>query len=248
MIRFAEVMPGVLRGGEPSVEDLVILKNVWGVKRILSLDDDVGFKIHSMCEKLDIEQIIFPTAHAPSVKQQVINLKNNIVSLFSVRPIYVHCFHGSDRTGLAIALFRISNGWSPVDALKEADSFNFGAKVSNEIKNIFTEAILDAYDSNNTDDIVSKERNDFDTTPEVNSARNSFDSGIPPEENETMLTDDSSINKIRKRRQKLRKALLEDMNNAMAGVGGYENNNPVLRGLGPIEPFGIYPFGYSMIY
>src|SRR5262249_12221947 len=36
------------------------------------------------------------------------------------RPIYVHCRHGKDRTGLVIGLFRVLNeGWAPEDAYAE---------------------------------------------------------------------------------------------------------------------------------
>lgn len=36
---------------------------------------------------------------------------------------------------------------------------------------------------------------------------------------------------------------MEDMNELMANVGLNQNSSPILRGIGPIEPCGVLPFG-----
>lgn len=250
--------PSVLRGGSPSAEELRILKDVWGVRRIISLDQDVGFSINPECEKLGIDHIIIPISHESETKtkKQISNLKEKIVELFSIRPLYIHCVHGRDRTGLAVALWQIANGMSPDEALAEANSFEFGNGLSSRNKKNYTDAMFD--DFNSTTDIVNQERQSHDSPSVTNDSRHSFDPGTPVgNDNRTDLIDSMlSDDKKRHKRQKLRRSILQnvnqdvtpDINDNMAGVGGYENNNPVLRGLGPIEPFGIYPFGYSMIY
>lgn len=43
------------------------------------------------------------------------------------KPILIHCYHGSDRTGLIIALYRlINNKWSKQDAMFELKQKKFG--------------------------------------------------------------------------------------------------------------------------
>lgn len=245
--------PQILRGGKPTADELLILRDVWGVVRVVSLDQDIGFEIHSICESLGLEHIIFPIFHSISKSQQIINLKSDIINLFSNQPVYVHCIHGRDRTGLAIALWRVANGSSPEKALEEANRFGFGDGLSTKIKNEFINAI-ELISAPLSSDIVNMERQTHDSPSVTNDSRHSFDSGIPIEINNPTdhVPDMSSIDdmskKTRKRKQKLRRNILRDVNENMGQVGGYENNNPILRGLGPIEPFGIYPFGYSMIY
>lgn len=249
-VRFSEVIPGeIFRGGDPSPEDLRTLKYIWGLKRVVSLDLDCGFRINNICDQLNIEHIILPILHFRS-SDQVKQLKDQISDLLSVRPVYLHCIHGRDRTGLAIALFRIANGWSAANALVEAKRFGFPEGLTPPEANLFIKTIMDEDNGQPKQDVVSTERAGLDNPSVQNSARHSFDPVVPiedhPEGQDSQYADDSSHK--RKKRQQAFRTILLDQNSAMADVGGYENNNPVLRGLGPIEPFGIYPFGYSMIY
>ena len=42
-------------------------------------------------------------------------------------PLLVHCLHGSDRTGVVIAMYRIINqGWSKQQAIDELENGGFG--------------------------------------------------------------------------------------------------------------------------
>ncbi len=42
------------------------------------------------------------------------------------RPVYVNCFHGSDRTGLLLAIYRMAReGWSAAKAYKEMRGCGF---------------------------------------------------------------------------------------------------------------------------
>jgi len=42
------------------------------------------------------------------------------------KPVFVHCGHGKDRTGIVIAAYRIKiNGWSPEQAYKEMNKYGF---------------------------------------------------------------------------------------------------------------------------
>lgn len=252
MRRFQQVAPGILRGGAPDQKDLQLLKDVWNVKRIISLDAGVANKISESCKKLGIEHIVIPI-ESDTITTSINYLKRNIKSLLSTNtPVYIHCFHGKDRTGLAIALWRVANGWSCDAALREARSFGFGIGVSPRIKNIYIAAICgaDISDTNDTSDIVTQVRDSLESGPGIGAmdSRHSFSNNAPAHEqysdyHDAYSLDISQVNDRKIRRSKLRQLLLEDYNNSMAQVGVYDNCNPVLRGLGPVAPCGVLPYG-----
>jgi protein tyrosine/serine phosphatase len=44
-----------------------------------------------------------------------------------LQPVFVHCEHGSDRTGVCIASYRIAvQGWSKADAAREMTAGGYG--------------------------------------------------------------------------------------------------------------------------
>ncbi len=50
----------------------------------------------------------------------------NLLDTESARPIFVHCYHGSDRTGLLIAMYRLSRqSWTFKEAYKEMRKYGF---------------------------------------------------------------------------------------------------------------------------
>ena len=65
------------------------------------------------------------TAWNPESKDIVRFLK--IVSDSNSVPVFVHCQHGADRTGLMCAIYRIAvQGWSKDEAIKEMTEGDFG--------------------------------------------------------------------------------------------------------------------------
>ena len=146
--RFDNVSDQIFRGGKPSPTDLQILSDVYDIKRIISLDGKIGSEIAPLVKALGMEHIIIPIAGSES--EPLINfLKDSIATLLEKQPVYIHCRHGKDRTGMAIAIYRIqSEGWSPDKALKEAKMFDFGEGLSPETEELYTSAI---YDESETD-------------------------------------------------------------------------------------------------
>jgi hypothetical protein len=150
--RFSQVADGVYRGGRPSNRDLQILSDVYGVKRIISLDGDIGAEISSTCQQLGIDHVIIPIG-GPESLEMVEFLKENIIALLELQPAYIHCKHGKDRTGMAVALYRIkAEGWDPTDALNEALSFDFGEGVDPETKSFYRGAFMGNEDVNESRD------------------------------------------------------------------------------------------------
>ena len=82
----------------------------------------LGFKyVHLRCR-----------AWLPSAKKIASFLK--VVEDPANRPVFVHCWHGSDRTGLAIASYRIMvQGWNLDDAVDELHAFGFHHRVFPQI-------------------------------------------------------------------------------------------------------------------
>lgn len=150
-VRFNHVSDKIFRGGEPSVRDLEILSDVFNIKRVISLDGTIGNKIHPICEKLGIDHIIIPIG-GKETSSMIDFLKNNIQELFENQPLYVHCRHGKDRTGMAVALYRTNvEKWEPQEALQEALSLDFGSGIDKETKDLYQSSFY-SQDSNNLED------------------------------------------------------------------------------------------------
>ena len=140
--RYSKVSQEIYRGGEPSEDDLRLMSDVYGMKTIVSLDGNIGGAIAPTVQNLGMEHIVIPIggrASAPLIDY----LKRNIASILSSKqPVYVHCRHGSDRTGMAVALHRMQNeGWDVDSALKEAKTFNFGDKLDPDTEKLYREAV-----------------------------------------------------------------------------------------------------------
>lgn len=162
--RFRKVNNKLYRGSAPSVRDLVILKQKYGIKKIVSLDLFSGNKIHQATQTLDIKHIILPIEIGKN-KTLIKFLRQNLYKLLMTDgPTFIHCAQGKDRTGLVIALFRCKyQGWSCGKALKEAKSLGFGVGIPAEIINLYMKLIKKACGCKNEDvnqayDIVSNQR------------------------------------------------------------------------------------------
>ncbi len=119
---FYRVDTGVYRANQPSATDFVLLER-YGIKEILNLrnwhsDDDeakgTALKLHRLktrASKIDEEDIV-------KALRIIKNRKG---------PILIHCWHGSDRTGAVIAMYRlVFQGWSKENAIKEMTEEGFG--------------------------------------------------------------------------------------------------------------------------
>jgi tyrosine-protein phosphatase SIW14 len=159
--RFSKVTNGLYRGGCPSALDLVKLKSM-GIKKIVSLDDKCGNSIDSVCEELGLQHIIWGLGDGKDPK--VAALKKRIIpTLTHDGPTYIHCFHGKDRTGMAVAMYRIYTGWSVKKALEEAAKFGMGTHLSPNVTRSYYDAVKEFVnelenDKNSAIDAVSLTR------------------------------------------------------------------------------------------
>jgi len=119
----AEVAPGLFRGGQPSAEGVAWLKSM-GIKTVLNLRHHHGDSEKQQVESVGLryERIPLESSDAPRPEQVARFLA--IVRDPALRPIYVHCQHGVDRTGAMMAVYRMEDeGWSNADAYAEMLSF-----------------------------------------------------------------------------------------------------------------------------
>jgi hypothetical protein len=118
MANFLKVTDGIYRGGHPDDSGLDYLKKL-GIKT--DLDLEIGDFIESMPADITAEQqgaesrgltfINTPmSAYEPALSTRFDDQMNKILGILqdpASKPIYVHCKHGQDRTGLVIGLERV---------------------------------------------------------------------------------------------------------------------------------------------
>jgi len=118
---FKQVKSGLWRGGQPTEDrDWKPLKDL-GISRIVKLNSESeGSDIGATA--IGIEVCYYPIPLA----DQIIFRPNKLEVMHAIQAIdlnigtFVHCTHGVDRTGLAIACFRRwCDGWSKDAAWKE---------------------------------------------------------------------------------------------------------------------------------
>ena len=119
---FAMISDALCRGAQPTAEGFSQLQQL-GIKTVVNLRQfhsdrwkmkGLNFKyIHIRCK-----------AWRPEEEDVVKFLR--IVTDPAMQPVFVHCQHGADRTGMMVAAYRIAiQGWTPDNALVELPRFGF---------------------------------------------------------------------------------------------------------------------------
>lgn len=124
---FHMVEPYLYRGGQPVKEGFMALKDL-GVKTVLCLR--WGKKVIA-AEKASVESfgmvfISMPLNYWNLPKPETIDNFLELIDNSEHHPVYVHCLHGSDRTGILIAIFRMfRQGWSFNQSYDEMRKYGF---------------------------------------------------------------------------------------------------------------------------
>lgn len=141
MENFIEVRPGLYRGGHPDAASLDHLKSL-GVTRIVNLEigdflEAFPWQISAELEQASargITELRFPmSAFEPALSDRFDRQMDQIVAILksasATQPVYVHCKHGQDRTGLVMGLDRVVNeSWKPQIAHDEMVKIGFHTK------------------------------------------------------------------------------------------------------------------------
>jgi tyrosine-protein phosphatase SIW14 len=121
---FGEVTPNFYRGGQPTREALVALKKK-DIQVVIDLRGRASKDEEAEATKLGMTYISIPS-HCPFPKDKPWAKFLKTMEENSGKKVFVHCRLGDDRTGLAVATYRIAEeGWSADEALKEIKSFGF---------------------------------------------------------------------------------------------------------------------------
>ena len=121
LLNFAEVSPTLYRGAQPTREGFARLKGM-GVKTVI----DLRGKSH----RDDLEGIGLKYVHIPmrsgKVEQERLVEFLRVVRDPANEPVFVHGRLGADRTGCAVAVYRMAEqGWDLRDAEAELPRFHF---------------------------------------------------------------------------------------------------------------------------
>ena len=121
---FAQVSPHLYRGGQPGADGLKALKKM-GVSIIVDMRGSKSSHEQIAVEKLGMQYIAIPW-HCPFPTDAIFARFLRLVHDNPKKKLFVHCRLGDDRTGMAIAAYRMADeGWSAEDALKEMREFGF---------------------------------------------------------------------------------------------------------------------------
>jgi hypothetical protein len=158
--KFLRVDNGLYRGSAPSPKDVQMLKDKYGVKKIVSLDQNCADTISNTCKLLGIKQVV---VDLNGDKQTLIDLLKHDLKdlLINGGPTFVHCRHGKDRTGLVCAMYQCKyQGKDPEAAIAEAKALGFGVGVDPTFTSLYEKLIRGSKKAgdNNSADIVSNVR------------------------------------------------------------------------------------------
>src|SRR5271169_6802005 len=121
---FGEVTPNLYRGAQPSQEGLEALKQL-GVGLVVDLRGSLSKDEESAAAKLGMQYVSIPS-HCPYPKDEPFAKFLRALRENSGKKAFVHCRLGDDRTGMAVAAYRMAEeGWSADEAMKEMRTFGF---------------------------------------------------------------------------------------------------------------------------
>ena len=121
-----EVSPTLYRGAQPSAVGMRELKAM-GIKTVLNLRSFNSDRDKLRDTGLAYEQISMKAWH-PEREDVIRFLK--ITTDKNNAPVFVHCQHGADRTGLMCAVYRVAIcGWTKEEAIREMTRGGFGRHI-----------------------------------------------------------------------------------------------------------------------
>ena len=117
------VAPGVFRGAQPRAEGYRTLKEM-GIRTVISLRSLDGEA--NAVETAGMRSIVLPMSTFQAVDVQTVRRVVALMADPANQPVFVHCAHGQDRTGIVVAVYRMDvDGWTEAEAEGEMQAFGF---------------------------------------------------------------------------------------------------------------------------
>lgn len=117
------VASGVYRGAQPKPEGYPTL-SAMGIRTVINLR-----LLHSEREAVTaagMKSIEIPMNTFKDVSPEKVKRAIGFIRDPANQPVFVHCAHGQDRTGIVVAAYRMeADGWSREDAIAEMQAFGF---------------------------------------------------------------------------------------------------------------------------
>lgn len=126
VMNFERVSPTLMRGGAPSFQALKELKAA-GVKTVVNLRGDGGAskKEERAAKEIGLDYYNIPMGYSDPNLAKVSTVLD-IMRDPAKQPVYLHCMHGADRTGMMVGIHRIlSDGWQFDKAYSEMRTHHF---------------------------------------------------------------------------------------------------------------------------
>lgn len=122
--KFSTVVPGrIYRSGKPDERFMRYLHETHGIRSIINLTSKHGAEFEQQAAALGIRIHHIPWAGWPPPPDE--ELVRVLDLMESEAPVLVHCSGGKDRTGYAIAAYRIfRQNWEPAKAFGEMHGFH----------------------------------------------------------------------------------------------------------------------------
>ena len=115
------------RGGQPLNQEFKQLKNL-GVKTVICLrwNKNIIKEELELGQSLNLNVISIPLTYWKLPNKEEIKKYFDIINNTNMRPVYLHCKHGSDRTGMLAAFYRMKmEGWTADQAYDEMRNSGF---------------------------------------------------------------------------------------------------------------------------
>lgn len=118
-----KVTDNLYRGAQPLPDGFAQLKKL-GIKTIVNLRSLHSEQAEAQAAGLGYVNIPMHAWHAED--EDIVQFLRTTTDP-KLMPIFVHCEHGSDRTGVCMAAYRVVvQGWSKKDAIREMTEGNYG--------------------------------------------------------------------------------------------------------------------------
>jgi protein tyrosine phosphatase (PTP) superfamily phosphohydrolase (DUF442 family) len=121
------VTPGLLRGGQPSLQGFKLLKQA-GVKTIVNLrnEETLVNQEATQTRNMGLNYVSIPLDVFNRPSDAAVQQFLTVVCDPNNQPVYVHCLHGQDRTGTMCGIYRLTQqGWPLAATYNEMVSYGF---------------------------------------------------------------------------------------------------------------------------